>query len=187
MIASAKRETKLRRDGWRIRIYVSGRLRELYVAGGSKAAQRRANTIANHLDKLAGAKSKNMPPTRDSLVWANGTDGKLRKNLVAWGLAEPINSKLMTDEGRLLGAFLDTTIEGRTDVKRSTIVNYEQTRRLLCEYFNEGKLINSITAADCERWRRWKLARPMAQASVSKHVKRAKTMFFEAVAIACGG
>jgi|688.fasta_scaffold00289_61 integrase len=181
-MASVKRETKTGRDGWRIRFYVNGRSHELYVAGGSKAAQKRANTIANHLDELACANSKNMPPARESLAWANGTNGKLRENLVAWGLAEPINPKLMTDEGRLLGAFLDATIEGRSDVKRSTIVNYKQTQRLLTEYFKESKLISSITAADCERWRRWMLARPMAQASVSKHVKRAKTLFAEAVA-----
>lgn len=64
---------------------------------------------------------------------------------------------------------------------------------MLVERFGERHLLAAITVADAERWRRWLLARPvqwdtdgkviktMAPATVSKHVKRAKTMFAEAV------
>jgi integrase len=182
MMASVRRETKAGRDGWRIRFYVADRLRELYVAGGTKAAEKRANTIANHLDELAGAKKKNMPPARESVAWANGADGKLRENLVAWGLAEPINPRLMTDEGRLLGAFLDAYIESRTDAKPNTIANYKQVRRLLCEYFGEQCLINSITPSAGDKWRRWMAKdKHLAASTISKHTKRAKTMMADAV------
>jgi integrase len=78
-------------------------------------------------------------------------------------------------------------------LKQGTIDNYGHARRLLVEYFGEERLIQSITVADAEQWRRWLLARPvawddegnvtktMAEATVSKHVKRAKTMFADAV------
>ncbi len=64
---------------------------------------------------------------------------------------------------------------------------------MLCEHFGEDRPLKAITPADADRWRRWLLARvikrdedgnpikTMAPASVSKHIKRAKTMFDEAV------
>jgi len=117
----------------------------------------------------------------ESLQWAQEVDGVLRESLVAWGLADPISEKLVSDEGRLLGPFLDAYIASRSDVKRTTEINYKQTRRLLVEYFGASHPLRSITAADADRWRRWMLARPMAVATVSKHCKRAKTMLAEAV------
>ena len=93
----------------------------------------------------------------------------------------------------MLGPFIDCYIAGRTDTASTTKTNYRQTRRLLCEYFGENKSMRSITAADADRWRRWLLSRPvkcddegnvlktMASASVSKHVKRTKTLFAHAV------
>jgi integrase len=123
-----------------------------------------------------------MVPARESVAWANGTDGKLRENLVAWGLAEPINPKLMTDEGRLLGPFLDAYITGRTDAKPNTIANYKQVRRLLCEKFGEQCVISSITPSAADKWRRWLSSdRGLSMSTVSKHVKRAKTMMADAV------
>ncbi len=185
-MATVTKETKSGRSGYRVRFYVEGRRRELYVAGGSIKSQKRAATMAQHLEELASAIKKNIPPARDAVAWAAGTTGKLRENLVAWGLAEPINPKLMTDEGRLLGPFLDAYIASRTDAKPNTIRNYKQVRRLLCEHFGERCPINSITPSAADKWRRWMLARPLAQSSVSKHTKRAKTMLAEAVRSAVG-
>jgi integrase len=180
-MASVTRDARPGRDGWRVRFYVDGKRREFYVSGAGKKMERQASIIAQYCDELARAKSHNVPPAPESVAWANGTDGTLRDSLVAWGLADPISEKLVTDEGRLLGPFLDAYIASRSDVKRTTEINYKQTRRLLVEYFGASHPLRSITAADADRWRRWMLARPMAVATVSKHCKRAKTMLAEAV------
>lgn len=179
-MATVRRETKVGRSGWRIRFYVDGRRRELYVVGSGKKSERQAITIARHCEELAGAKSNNVCPAPDALAWAAGTTGRLRENLVAWRLAEPVNQRLNTDAGQFLAAFLDSYIKGRSDVKSSTVTNYKQSRRLLVEHFGDKKRIQSITLADAERWRLWLLKR-MARASVCKHIKRAKTMFAHAV------
>ncbi len=180
-MASVTRKTQGGRLGFRIRFYCDGRLRELYLPASSKRAERQANIIGQYCDELSSAKSNNVPPSPDVVAWANGTDGTVRENLVAWGLADPVSEKLSHDEGRLLAPFLDAYIASRTDVKRTTEINYKQTRRLLVEYFGDSKVLRSITAADADRWRRWMLARPMAIATVSKHCKRAKTMLSDAV------
>ena len=133
-MASVTKRTKDGRNGWRIRFYLQKRRRELYLAGVSKKV---AEAVGRHCDELAGAKGANTPPATESIAWANGTDGRLRESLVAWGLADPINPRLATDEGRLLGCLLSSYIDGRTDTKPVTPTNYRQTRRLLVEYFGE--------------------------------------------------
>ncbi len=180
LMASVKRELKAGREGWRIRFYCDGRQREIYLPGSNKRSEKMANSVAGFVDSLTQAKSKNVPADPAAIAWANGTKGALRKSLIAWELAEPVNPRGHTDAGRLLGAFLDAYISGRSDVMDSTTVNYKQSRRLLVEYFGESKLIQQITPADAERWRLWLMKR-CAAATVCKHIKRAKTMFAHAV------
>jgi integrase len=179
-MASVKREGKAGRVGWRVRFYADKRSREIYLAVGGKRGETMAKKIAGHVENLAQSKSKNVPADPMAIQWANGTDGSLRENLIAWGLAEPHNHRLATDAGRLLGAFIDSYIGSRSDIKQTTIINYKQTRRLLVEYFGESKSLQSITPADAERWKRWLLDR-LATASTCKHIKRAKTFFSFAV------
>ena len=170
------------RQGYRVRFYVGPRRREIYVAGLSKKTERLANIIARYCDDLAQAKSNNVAPAADAVLWANGTDGKLRDNLTAWGLADPMSAKLTTDAGMLVGAFVTAYIDGRSDVKANTKINYLQTRRLLVEYFGESQPLKAITQADADQWKRWMLSdKGLAIATVSKHGKRAKTMFQHAV------
>lgn len=180
-MASISKDMRQGRAGYRVRLYVDGHRRELYVQGSGKNSERQAMLIAMHCDELAKAKLNNVPPAHESVAWANGTEGSIRRSLIAWGLAESISEKLTSDEGRLLGPFLEGYVKSRTDIKRRTEINYKQTRRLLLEYFGEAKPLRSITVADAERWRRWMLDRPLAVATVSKHCKRAKTMLAEAV------
>jgi integrase len=182
------------RDGWVIqfRDHLQQK-RKLWVPGSSKDAKREAETIRFYIDDLVRTKKANMNPGPDAARWVLELEGRYRERMVSWGLADPVSPKLTTDEGRLLGAFLTSYIDGRSDVKAVTRVNYGQTRRLLVEYFGEKKPLKAITKADAERWRRWLMARvvkaatettpaeTMAVASVSKHGKRAKTMLSEAV------
>ena len=169
------------RAGFRIRFYQGEKQRETFLPGSSKAIERMARKIAEHCEALAMAQEKNIAPPADSAAWAQSVDGVLRESLVAWGLAESQSEKLGTDAGRLLGAFLDAYIADREWAKLTTKRNYEQTRRLLVEYFGREKPLASITRADGKRWREWMIAKPLAEATVAKHCKRAKTLFSHAV------
>lgn len=182
------------RCGFRIRFYCGDRRRELYFPGSGKRAQRRAEIIAQHIDELIKAKANNVLPAAEAVAWANGTEGRLRLSLVSWDLADPVSPKLKSESGCLLGPYLSEYIAGRTDVKESTRINYRQTRRLLVEHFGERMPLKAITAGDAKRWQRSlhsRVVKPasesspaevMAPATISKHTKRAKTMFAEAVA-----
>jgi hypothetical protein len=122
-MASVKLRTQGGRVGWRIRFYVENRLKEVYLPGGGKRAERLAYAIAGHLECLAQALANHVSPDPAAVAWASGTTGRLRENLVAWGLADPVSPRLRTDAGRLLGPFLDAYIEGRSDVREVTRSN----------------------------------------------------------------
>lgn len=131
---------------------------------------------------LAGAKAANVAPHPEAAKWANEVEGKIRDRLVEWGLADPISPKLCTEEGRLLGPFVDAYVASRRDWKPNTVDNVKQVTRLLKQYFGDRHLLRSITPADAERWKRWLVSEHgLAEATVSKHVKRAKTMLGNAV------
>ncbi len=90
-----------------------------------------AQTVAGHCEALAKAKAANVPPDPASVAWADGTEGGLRENLIAWGLADPRNPKLATDAGRLLGPFVDGYLESRTDWAKKTGENHRQVNNYL--------------------------------------------------------
>ena len=179
-MASVTRKSQGGRTGWRIRFYLGDRRKEIYLAVGGKRGESMAQKIAIHIDNLAQSKTNNVPPDPAAVAWANKTEGSLRENLVSWGLADPINKRRNDDSGRLLGAFFDAYMETRSDLQQSTKEQYRQSRRLLIEYFGESKPIRSITVADAEKFKRW-LLQSQSEASTSKHIKRAKTLFQFAV------
>ncbi len=183
MMATVTRLVRGGREGYRVRFYDAAKhRREIYLPGSGKRFERMAETVAGHCEALAKAKAAGVPPDPAAVAWANGTDGRLRENLVAWGLADPMSPRLATDEGRLLGPFVDAYMTSRTDWKKTTRTNYGQTRRLLVAYFGERHSLKAITPADADRWRRWlAVDKGLAVASVSKHCKRAKTVLAEAV------
>lgn len=189
-MASLRKENDRGRTGWRLQFRVEGRRRSLWLSDPSK---RRAESVMRHVDELVRAKASGGQMDSMTSRWVGDLEGKLFDSLARIGLVDPRRDRTIGDEGRLLGAFCDTYIASRTDVAQSTRDNYGHARRLLVERFGEGHLIGAITEGDAERWRRWLLSRPvrwdgegkptktMAAATVSKHVKRAKSMFGEAV------
>jgi len=201
-MASLTKENSNGRKGWRLRFYLNGKRRSLWLGEVSK---RIADGVSYNVDRLVQAKEAGQQADAAQIKWATSLEGRMKQTLVGWGLAEPTAQRLNTAAGKDLGPFLDAYIEDRTDLKPGTKTNYRQCRRLLVEYFKADRSLRSITAADADRWRRWLLARvvqieikkrpaskekpavpgrpekTMATATVSKHIKRAKTMFADAV------
>ena len=189
-MASLTKENANGRKGWRLRFYQNGKRRSLWIGDVSK---RIADGVAFNVDLLVQAKETGMRPDAKAIEWADSVDDRIRGTLVKWSLIDPQAKRTDVDANRLLGPFLDDYIAGRTDLGQGTTTNYKQARRLLVEYFKADKPLAAITAADADRWRRWLLSRvvkektettpakTMAKATVSKHIKRTKTMFAHAV------
>lgn len=72
-----------------------------------------------------------------------------------------------------LGAFCETYIGNRANLKPNTKRNYETTRKLLVDHFGEDRLLFEISAGDADDWREAMLKR-LSLATVSREVKRAR-------------
>ncbi|WP_153559240.1 tyrosine-type recombinase/integrase [Roseimaritima sediminicola] len=189
-MASLRKESDRGRNGWRLRFYLHGKRRSLWIGDSSKRA---ADTIARHVEELARAAEANVTADAGAVRWVESLEGRMRDTLTRWGLCDASDGRLRSDEGRLLGPFLDAYIARRTDVAARTTETYRQAKRFLVEHFGADRPLRSITAADAEQWRRWLLTYPvrrdkdgkplktMAEATVAKHVKRARLLFSEAV------
>lgn len=190
-MASLRKENDRGRVGWRLQFRQIGKRRSLWLGPMSK---RSADTVARHVEELARADQAGVAASADSTAWAKSLDGRMRTTLVKWGLAEAQRKRNGDLDVRLLKTFCDSFIEDQTDLKPGTIDNFGHARRLLVEYFGQDKPLAAIAPGDTARWKRWLLARPvkvdadgktiktMASSTVSKHLKRAKTMFTAAVA-----
>lgn len=183
LMASLRKEVDRNRSGWRLQFRQSGKRRSLWLGSISKRA---AETVMRHVDELARAEAANTTPDAESAKWANGLDGRIRETLERWGLVEAAPNR-NTDADRFLGAFCERYIKGRTDVSQATRDKYGHTKRFLVGKFGEDRMLKTITKSDAKAWQRWLMEQPgskgktMAESTASKHVKRAKTMFDDAV------
>ena len=189
-MASLTKQKTGNRKGWRLRVYFRKRRRSLWLGDVSK---RIADGLAYNLDKLVQAREAGQEPDADTLKWLANLGTKHRNTLTRWGLAEATGQRQADDPRRTLEPFIDSYISDRTDVKPITIQKYKQTKRMILEFFESNRPLKTITSGDAHRWKRWMLSRAvkpatgtepaktMAPATVSKHVKRAKTMFRDAV------
>lgn len=190
-MASIRKYTSGGQTLHRLGVMVDRRRREVRLGAIGKTAR---DEILNHANRLESAYRLGVAPEDTTQLWAdNKLDPAIRERFAEWGLLNAINPRLSTDAGRLLGPFLDAYIAERTDLKPGTVTNYRQARRLLVQHFGEFQTLRAITPADADRFKRWLAtivvkrdndghpAKYMAPATISKHIKRTRTIFKTAV------
>lgn len=176
-MVSLTRRKRGSRSGWRISFRIDRRLKEICLRGDVTKLQ--ARTIAGHIGQFLSARSVNLSPPADTVAWASGTKGMLRKRLISLGFLHVDQQSFATPS--LLSDHLTAYIDARKDMKPATKFHYNRTKALLNEYLGPKMPLSAITTADGDRWKSSLLARPMAPATVAKHIKRAKTMLSSAV------
>lgn len=177
-MASLTKETRHGNAGWRLRFFIGEKRVSLRFG---KISKRAAEEIARHVNSLIRTHELGLPIENDTYTWLLGLDNDIHDKLVSWGLCEVRGQAASTEAGRLLGPFMDAYIASRVDLKPNTVAIYEQVKVKLNDYFGERKPLRSITPADAQRWKQSMMA-TMADGTVSKNLKKAKTMFKAAVA-----
>jgi integrase len=79
-----------------------------------------------------------------------------------------------------LGAFLESYIEVRADLKPASQTKLLQTKNKLIAFFGENRTLRSVTAGDADAWR-IQLAKTLAENSVRRHCGLAKQFFNAAI------
>lgn len=155
-----------------------------------KLSKRDAETVKSRVEDLISAKIAKLSIPVETVKWINGLDDSFRDKLVAVGLVEGRDSAL-------LGSFLESFIDDRTDVKLATRKKYISTKNKLLEYFSENRELRSIREAEADDWRKWlsksgsrpgkvkegkeRPSKPMAENTIRKHISVAKVFFGKAV------
>lgn len=138
-----------------------------------KTDKRTAEATRLRVEALLAARIQNVPIDRDTSMWLAGIGSELADRLAGVGLIEA------RDE-TTLGAFTEKYIERRTDIKPRTIINLNQCRTRLIEFFGADKPLRSFNAADADAWLLW-LKERYANGTTGRAVKRARQFFAAAV------
>ena len=127
-MASLHKESKNGKVQFRIRFRDHTKKQRSIWLG--ELSQRKAKSYLRHVEELLLAKKTGLRPEVDTILWLQTVTGRLRDRLVVFGLAEPERRQLASDAGRVLGPFIASYIEQRTDAKPNTIRNYNNTGNL---------------------------------------------------------
>ena len=135
--------------------------------------KRTADAIKLRVEALLNAKITNTPMDRDTASWLAGIGADLADKLASAGL-------IAVRSSRLLGEFVEDFIASRVDVKASTCESMRHTSARLVSYFGANRSLNSITAADMDRWT-IHLQGLYSPATVGRTIKRARQLFTQAM------
>jgi integrase len=134
-----------------------------------------AQAVKLKVENLVAASITGHAVDDETARWVAKLDDVMRDRLAAVGLVPK-------REAATLGAFIDAYIDGRSDVKASTRIVFEQTRGYLVKYFGSNKLLRDVTPGDADEWRLWLIGtKKLADNTVRRRCGVAKQFFRAAV------
>ncbi len=103
-----------------------------------KVTKREAESVRVHVENLLRAKRTGSPIPPSTADWLANVPDAVRKRIEKAELVGPQERR----ESPTLGEWLRSYIDGRTDVKGSTIINFKQVERDLLRFFGKDRLID---------------------------------------------
>jgi len=139
-----------------------------------------AREFKNKVETLLSCSITNTPPDVQTSGWLAGLSGDIHSKLAGAGLVQP---RIPAPTAPSLKEWLDKYIAQRkTDLKPASIAELERTRALLTEFFGDTRSIAAISADGAADWRSWLVSeKKLSEATVRKHGRNVKTIFFSAV------
>ena len=166
-----------RKNGTRTIAVVVGKGDRRYVRLG-KVSMKQAVSAKGYIEDLVACKLTGTAPKNTTAEWVTSLPDTIHARLQRTGLVrsrEEVHSPA-------LGSWLDTYIDGRTDVKERTRINFLQARNQLLEYFPADKPLDRITAGDAEDFDVWlRTEKKLSEGTARRRVKRCKQFFAAAV------
>ena len=142
-----------------------------------KMSRRDAESIARRVENIISAQLQGVAPDRAEARWLNQISSVLHKKLVRAGLCKPRE----IDNSPVLSVWVMKYIQGRVDIKPSTVKNMLQAANDVSDYFGSSSLLKDFTPLDGMNFRKQLLDRGLAEATVRRRCKRVKQFFAEAI------
>jgi integrase len=149
-----------------------GSRRKLKIRLG-KVSIRDAEFFKNKIERLIACRITGSVIETEVASWISGLTETFKQRLAVLGLVE----RQPENRPAPLGEFIDGYLASRSKLKGSTIVNLKQVRRRLVDFFGESRDIRQIAPGDADRWRETMIGDNLADATISRHVKRARQFF----------
>ena len=145
-----------------------------------KVSQRTAQAVKVHVERLAeGAMTGHAIPD-DTARWLFQLGDVMHDKLSAVALVPK-------RERATVGAFAESYIQSRTDVKESTRLIYGQVKKNLVDFFGADKSLREVTPGDADGFRLWLLSKAgelvdgFSESTASRRVRYARQFFRAAV------
>jgi integrase len=163
----------------------NGRKRILFVAGDGrrmtvrlgKMSAKQADAFKVKVEDLIGAANGAGMVHDETSRWLAGLDDKMHARLVAVGLAKPRNG----GGTALLGPFIDAYLKTLPRAKEHTLLNWQQVRKWMVDFFGETRDVRTVTAADAEDWTAHMRAGNLGDNTIRRHTGRARQLFKAAI------
>ena len=158
----------------RIKFYdLTGRQRSVRIG---KINKKTASLLCEAVEQILSARRLGHPldgPTADRL---SHLSPQFREKFERVGLLATVD----VPEQILLGHFLKSYIDGRSDLKPGTVANLQHAAENLLTYFGEERTLDSITAGHADEFRVWtftRKVRPLAKNTSNRLASRSKQFF----------
>ena len=135
-----------------------------------------AERVKHHVEQLVSSISLGTPLVAETHAWLGTLTDDFHSTLVRIGLALPREAPATIN----LDAFLESYIEFHSTRMPNTIRNYRQSLRHLTSFFGKDRDIRAITPGEAEDYREYLRKAGLAEATVSREIKRAKQFFASA-------
>ena len=156
----------------------NGRRRILFIGADGKRRSirlgkvpvRHAESVKVKVEDLVSASITGHTPADETSRWLAGLDCELYEKLARVGLVK-------RREVTTLGAFTQSYIDGRVDIKPRTRINLEHARTYLLDCFNSNRALRDFTAGDAENFRLHLLRKGLSDNTARRAVGRARQFF----------
>ena len=142
---------------------------QLYLG---RMPMKQAESIQRRVESLIAAKRSNSAIDAETSDWLAGIDLKIREDLVRHGLAEPGAAQLDLTLGELVNQFYESQA-----VKPATAAAYKQATDSLLAYLGASALVRRLEPQQLEGWHKSLHSSGLSQATVTKRINIAKSVF----------
>lgn len=174
-MASIHKEKRGGKTYYRLQFYDKNNRRRTMRLGTIN--RRAADTIRVRIEDLLSASFSGGSPNPETARWLAELGDDLGAKLTTAGFGAYVPER----QSAMLGAFLESYIDTRkAGYAPNTLRNLNNTKRALTEFFGEQRDLRSISEGDADDWRH-QLAEKYADATLNKHIKRARQFYKSAI------
>jgi integrase len=171
-------------DGrWLIRFMVTtdGGVKSQRTIGVGRGTREQGERVLQHVEEIILARHRGVLPSRATQLWLATISDDFRGKLANVGLVEHSQPVDPAPPRVTLGPFVEEFIRMRPGVKASTRITYGNAKRNLIEFFGADRPLDSITAGDADDWQAALRGDGLADATICRRTRQAKSIFRNAV------